>query len=92
MAIQRTDISGTITVGGTAQQLAAAKADRNGWYLQNHSTGDLWVSDMDTAIIGQPSLKIGPNQLYESPLDGTCFGALSIIGAITGQAFTAREW
>jgi hypothetical protein len=86
------NISGTITTGGTAQVLAAANADRRGWWLRNNSAGSLWVSDMTTAVQSQPSLEIKSGELYEAVAGGVSANALSIIGAITGQSFTARAW
>lgn len=86
------DISGTITTGGTAQTLAAARSTRRGWWLRNNSTASLYVSDITTAIIGAASLEIKVGELYESAYGGCSSGALSIIGATTGQSFTAREY
>lgn len=90
--VVKTSISGTITTGGTAQQIAAAKADRQGFMIQNQSSGDLYFSTLAAASIGQPSLKLSPGQTYESPAHGVPPGAISIIGATTGQAFAGREW
>jgi hypothetical protein len=90
--ITPTDKSGTITTGNTAQQLAAANASRKGYWIQNNSTGDLWLSDLTTAVMSQPSLKLVAGAYYESPLHGCSGSALSIIGATTGQSFSAREW
>jgi hypothetical protein len=88
-----TDRSGTITTGGTAQTLMAANASRKGWAIQNVSSGDLWVNELgSTALLSQPSIKIASGNLYESPLGGSSTAAISIIGATTAQAFTAREW
>jgi hypothetical protein len=87
-----TNASGTITTGNTAQNAAAANANRRGFALQNHSTGDLWFSTISTAVISQPSFKLPPGAYYESPPFGGGVGAISIIGATTGQAFTGREW
>ena len=84
--------SGVITAGGTAQQLMAANSIRGGWWLQNLSTADLWVSDVGTAAASQPSLRIAPGVLYESPLGGSPVSALSIFGSTPGQAFSAREF
>lgn len=86
------DISGTITTGGTAQILAAARSTRRGWWLRNNSTTSLYVSDITTAIIGAASLEIKVGELYESAYGGCSSSALSIIGATTGQSFTAREY
>jgi len=87
-----TDRSGTITVGGTAQQLAAANASRKGYFVQNNSAGDLWINSVATAVLSQPSLKIVAGALYESPANGVPVTAISIIGATTGQTFSAREF
>lgn len=91
-AVAPTDKSGTITLGGTAQTAIAANASRRGYWIQNVSSGDLWVSSLATAIVGQPSMKIPAGALYEAPLGGCPTGAISIIGATTAQAFAAREW
>ena len=87
------DISGTVTTGGTAQALSAGLIDRAGFWVQNNSSGDLWIRDGGSvAAAAQPSLKITAGQLYESPITGVPSGSISIFGATTGQAFTAREW
>lgn len=88
----RTDKSGTITSGGTAQTAIASNAVRKGFELQNQSTGNLWFSTLATAVQGQPSVLLPPGAYYETPLGGAGTGAVSIIGATTGQAFMAREW
>jgi hypothetical protein len=86
------DRSGTITLGGTAQNAMAANTARQGFWVQNNSTGDLWINTLATAIVGQPSLRIPAGALYETPVGGVGTGAVSIIGATTAQAFSAREW
>jgi len=91
-AVSPVNISGTITAGNTAQVLAAANANRRGWWIRNNSAGSLWLSDMTTAVLSQPSLEIKAGELYEAPSGGVSFNALSIIGATTGQSFTGREW
>jgi len=87
-----TDRSGTITAGGTAQQLAAANASRKGYFIQNNSSGDIWINSVTTAVLSQPSLKIVTGAIYECPANGAPVTAISIIGATTGQAFSAREY
>ena len=86
------DRSGTVTAGGTAQVLMAANSGRSGFWLQNVSTADLWISEVGTAAAAQPSLKVIPGALYESPLSGCPATAISIFGATTAQAFACREW
>jgi len=90
--VTTTSRSGTITAGGTAQSLFTAIVARRGLWVQNLSTGDLWISDAGTAAAAQPSLRIPAGALYEAPLNGVPTGAVSIFGATTGQAFAAREW
>ena len=88
-----TSRSGTIATGATAQTLMSANAARKGWFIQNNSTGDLWVNCFGgTAIAGQPSLLIPAGALYETPDGGSGGDALSIYGATTGQTFTSAEW
>jgi hypothetical protein len=88
-----TDKSGTITLGGTAQQLMAANTARKGWLVQNNSAGTLWINEIGgTAVQAQPSLSITAGSLYTSPTPGASNAAISIVGATTSQAFTAREW
>lgn len=85
------DLSGTISVGGTAQTLSPAKKGRQGLLIFNVSAGDLWISFTGTAAVGAAgSLKIPTGGLFETPDNFNT--ACSIIGATLGQAFTAWEW
>lgn len=84
--------SGSITLGGTAQNAAAANANRKGYWVQNQSSGDLWINTLAAAVLDQPSLKIPAGGYFETPPGGAGTGAISIIGATTGQKFAAREW
>lgn len=87
-----TNISGTVTTGATAQNAAASNATRKGYSLQNQSSGNLWFSTLATAVQSQPSFLLAPGDFYETPPGGQGTGAISIIGATTGQAFAGREW
>ncbi len=88
-----TDRSGTITTGGAAQTLAAFNEARKGFMIQNLSAGDLWINELGgTAAASQPSIKITSGQVYETMDGQPCPYAISIFGATTAQAFTAREW
>jgi hypothetical protein len=91
-SITPTDRSGSISAGGTAQQLMAANASRRAWSIQNTSSGDLWVNEIGgTALLASPSINVPAGALYESPASFASPSAISIIGATTGQTFTARE-
>lgn len=87
-----TDKSGTIAAGGVAQTLMALNASRTGFWIQNVSTGDLWISSLGTAAATQPSLWVPAGTYYEPPTNGVPTAAISIFGATTSQAFSAREW
>lgn len=81
----------TITSGGVAQNALAANPSRKGFDLQNLSSGDLWFSDTTTAVAGEPSFLLPSGAFYETPPGYTPKGAVSVIGATTGQAFAVRE-
>lgn len=88
-----TDLSGTVTAGGTAQQIAAARQYRRYFILQNLSAGDIWINFGVVAVASQPSLRIPAGGAVEfSTLLGVVPNAfVSVIGATTSQAFTAKE-
>lgn len=87
-----TDRSGTLAAAATAQQVAPANPARRGFFVQNVSTADLWLSTVGAALADQPALRIAPGQLYECPAGGVPVAAISLYGTIQGQAFSAREW
>jgi len=87
-----TDRSGTLTSGGSAQNVCGANHGRRGFWIQNQSAGDLWISTLGTAAATQPSLKLIAGAYWEAPATGVPRDAVSIFGATTGQAFAAREW
>lgn len=91
-AVTITDKSGTITAGETAQALLAINNKRIGFWIQNTSEGDLWISDVGTAEVAGSSLKLAVGSVYESPMMGCTSGAVSIYGATTGQSFACREY
>jgi hypothetical protein len=93
-ALTYQDRSGTITLGGTAQVLMPVSPSRHGCKVQNISAGDLWINDLGTAALAQPSFKVPSGAQYTcDTTNGVTMGsALSIIGATTAQAFAAREW
>jgi hypothetical protein len=86
-----TDRSGSITTGGTAQQLAAANSSRSYFILQNISTGDLWFNFGVAAVADQPSFKLAAGQSFAMEGSFISTQLISIIGATTGQKFVAKE-
>lgn len=87
-----TDISGTVTAGGTAQHATAANAARKGFWFQNTSNGPLWINTLADAVLASPSMQIPAGAYYEAPQGGAGTGVLSVIGATTGQTWSARQW
>ena len=85
------DRSGTITIGGTAQQLMAANPVRRGFSIQNISAGTLYFN-ITNGIASLSSKQLQPGALYECPIAGCTSYAISIYGATTGQTFVAEEY
>jgi hypothetical protein len=90
----RTDKSGTITAGGTAQDVFAAAAAIHGFYFQNISTINMWIRDDGTAAsAGAGSILVPANGgYYESPPLSTPTSKLSVFCATTASAFTSKVW
>jgi hypothetical protein len=88
------NISGTITTGGAAQVLSAAKPNgRLGFEIYNPDlTYSLFFSVTTTAVTDSPSQEIAPGKQYSSPDGLVTTGAISIISSQTGHVFTAVEW
>lgn len=87
-----TDGSGTITTGGTSQQVFAANASRRYLLIQNVSDTDAWVNFGTAAVANQPSLLLranGGSIVFEGSFVPT--GTVNIRGATTGKAYTAKE-
>lgn len=85
-----TNRSGAITLGGTAQELAPANPARRGLNVQNISAGDIWVNETGAAAAADAAGS------YKVPA-GVIFGistnrSVSVVGATTGQKFTATEF
>ena len=89
------DSSTTITAGGTSQNLFDGATPANGFAVYNpDATNDLWISDTVTAVAnGTGCIKVVANGGgYETPLGYKPMGAVRIVGAVTGQKFTAKRW
>lgn len=84
-----TDRSGAITTGNTAQQLAPANANRLSLTGQNISAGDLWINEIGgiAAVDTAGSYKVPAGTAFAVATNR----AVSIIGATTGQKFSATE-
>lgn len=86
-----TDRSGTITTGGTRQQLAASNSSRKYFFFQNQSSGNLWLRFTGNATQDQSSMRVAPGDSWESPAGFVSTQAVDVVGATTGQAWHAVE-
>lgn len=85
-----TDRSGSITSGGTSQQVAAANTSRKAFEIQNISDEVMWLGIGVTAAADSTSFKIAAGDSYY--MDGfISTQAINIIGATTGKKFVAKE-
>lgn len=86
------DHSGTIGAGGTAQTIIPANTSRRYLLVQNVSDAVMWVDIGATAVESQPSILLlanGGSLVFEGAFIPT--GLVSVRGATTGKAFTAKE-
>jgi hypothetical protein len=92
--VTKTDRSGVITLGGTAQVLMPANPSRNGWSFQNKSVGNMWFNDLSGGAdpASNSSTYLPPGAYYESETGGASVAAISLIGDTTGAQFVAKEW
>lgn len=81
-----TDRSGTITLGGTAQDALAVNKSRYEWTLINNSDTLMMVSAGATA-----SATAGAPAYPGDVVSGKETNAISVYCATTGKAFTAWE-
>ena len=85
--------SGTITLGGTAQNLFGGTIPISGFEVSNPGTASLWISKSSEASPGgQDSIEIPPGAVYTTPTGYSPNHSVSIYGATTGQSFMAERW
>ncbi len=87
------DGSGTITLGGAAQLLFSGATPANGFQVQNQSGAEvLWVNDLGAAGVNAGFQIAISGGLYTTPPGYRPGGPVSIYGATSAHAFTARKW
>jgi hypothetical protein len=90
------DNSGTITTGGTWQQVSA-NASRSWFDFQNISEETLHLFQSfggATPPASSPypgAIAVPAGALFEPLIRGTVGGVLYVVGPTTGQGFTSRE-
>jgi hypothetical protein len=92
--VTKTDRSGAITLGGTAQSLMAANAARKGWSFQNKSSADMYFNDLGgtASATANNATYLPAGAYYESEPGGASVQAISIFCATTNASFAAKEW
>lgn len=84
--------SGTIAAASTSQTLAVANTARKYIFIQNVSSGDLWINFTGAATIGQPSIQLTPGSRFVMEIGFVSTEQINIIGATLGQAYTVKEY
>ena len=86
-----TDRSGSMTTGGTSQQVAAANTSRNAFEFQNISSETMWIRYGSAAAADTAgNFKVLPDAVhYMSGFIST--QAINVVSATTGSKFTAVE-
>jgi hypothetical protein len=85
------DGGGTIATGGVSQTVFAANPNRRYLFIQNHSVETLQINFGAAASAGNTSYFIVAGGAYESPPNYVPTTSVTIIGATTGSAFTAKQ-
>jgi hypothetical protein len=88
-----TDASGTITTGGTSQEVLNAEPARKLLIIQNlDDTEDLWINfGGDATIDGAGSIVLGARQYWEPPPGFMPTQSVEVNAASTGHKFTVKE-
>jgi hypothetical protein len=86
-----TNRSGTITTGGTSQQIMAANATRRYLLIQNISDTVMWCNFAIAAVQDQPSFRIGVGESFTMQNLAVSSEAIHCIGATAAKAFVAKE-
>lgn len=91
LVVSMIDRSGTLVLGGAAQQACPAKADRKLLMVANpDERRAFWFNITGSAANAAGSVQVAPGAafIFDKAVPG---GAVSIYGAFTGQPFTAKE-
>lgn len=93
------DCSGTITVGGAAQNAFTSKTNLRGFTIVNLSTDPMWISFTGTAALGtQGSYLLAAGSAtvaggsFTTPYGFGFNGNLSVIAATTADKFSCTWW
>ena len=87
------NFSGTITAGGTAQNVytPATAPKVNGVLFQNVSDTDMTI-DFDQDAVAGTGILVAAGLAYQTPEGFVFSGKLSVLCATTGKAFVCKIW
>lgn len=85
------DHSGTITTGGTAQTLSAAKS-RKYFFFQNLSVSNMYLNFTSAASASTGSILVVPGGSFVQEGSFVSSELISVFGVTTGQAFTSKDF
>ena len=88
---QPTDLSGSITLGGTAQTVKVLTPARSFLFIHNPGEEAFYYDLTGTAVSGRGVVMYPGGSTTLTPGDWVIPGAISIIGPTTGQRFTIWE-
>jgi hypothetical protein len=84
---------GTVGVGGTAQSLFGGTVPVNGYLVSNlHTTEVMYLNDAGVATTTGASVPVPPMVTFVTPSGYKPPGAVSLMAATTGHAYSARRW
>jgi hypothetical protein len=89
------DGSGTMAVGGTSQQVFAAKPDRSYFLFQNLSVEDMWINFGVAANANQPSILVVSRASVQFSINGTGVvptDTVNVVSATSTSAYTAKQF
>lgn len=88
---QPTDLSGSITLGGTAQTVKVLTPSRSFLFIHNPGDEAFYYDLTGTAVVGRGVVMYPGGSSTLTPGDFVIPGAISIIGPTTGQRYTIWE-
>jgi len=83
-----TDRSGSITTGGTAQNVAGANTSRRGLDFQNTSDTEMRVTENGTSATAATGYLVAAGGRFNARTNR----AISVFCATTGKTFASTEW
>lgn len=84
------DLSGTTTLGGTAQTAIVDQPGRRYIFFQNISAENFFINFGVVAVADQPSIRVGPGASFVAESSFIPGEFISLISATTGSKFVLK--